>query len=158
MKRRLIELVEPQWAFVRRIVIPDIKEPEKDYLVRWKLISTPWFGIYLHKVLLPDRDRMMHDHPWKFKSLILKGGYIEHWRFWSDRFTGAVHAVNKYKFGSVNSIGLYDFHSIKELLRVPTWTLVFVGRRQKDWGYDTPDGWVSHTKYNWTTYNGYENA
>lgn len=46
------------------------------YLERWILLQCPWFSIRLHKFHRSDED-VMHDHPWWFCSLILKGGYFE---------------------------------------------------------------------------------
>jgi len=33
--------------------------------------------IYLHHILRSDKDRHLHDHPWDYSSIILKGGYFE---------------------------------------------------------------------------------
>jgi len=35
------------------------------------------FNITLHKVLVGD-EPTLHDHPWNYATLILKGGYWEH--------------------------------------------------------------------------------
>ena len=45
---------------------------------RYRLLSTPWFNIYIHNILRSDEDAHFHDHPWGFFSFILnctKGGY-----------------------------------------------------------------------------------
>ena len=44
---------------------------------RWRILSTPWFNIFLHFINRADEDKDLHDHPWSFWSIILKGGYIE---------------------------------------------------------------------------------
>lgn len=31
----------------------------------------------LHNIVTPDLDREMHNHPWSFISIVLRGGYIE---------------------------------------------------------------------------------
>lgn len=37
----------------------------------------PWLGARVHHILSSDDDRAMHDHPWPFLSIILRGGYAE---------------------------------------------------------------------------------
>src|SRR5271157_1654536 len=44
---------------------------------RYRLLSTPWFNVYLHQILKSDEDRHFHDHPWSFFSFLLKGSYRE---------------------------------------------------------------------------------
>lgn len=154
---------------MKKVVIPDIADPTEDYLVRYRLIQTPWFGVYLHKILLPDNDINLHDHPWDMVSVILSGGYKEifmtfkeqtydddgsirsyrgshqrrHWTRWS------VHSMKgggKYKYQN-------DLHKIISLDKTPTWTLLFVGPRKRQWGYQTKDGWVARKDYDWHKYN-----
>src|SRR5690348_11851222 len=48
------------------------------YLLRWYVISrNPWLNVYLHQFLHDDEDRALHDHPWWFVSIMLKGKYRE---------------------------------------------------------------------------------
>ena len=47
------------------------------YLTRWYLVSTPFFGIALHRMDGPDARDTVHDHPWPFVSVVLRGGYVE---------------------------------------------------------------------------------
>lgn len=131
--------------------IPDAVEPDKTYLRRWRIIQTPLFSIYLHKIFLPDRDRPMHDHPFNFWSLILKGGYME--RVSDTReassFMDPTIETNFWGPLSWHKMPIEYCHNIDRLKKVPTWTLVFVGRRQKDWGFVVgPNrGWVQHDEY-----------
>ena len=51
------------------------------YLIRWYIFlkdrkSFP-FNITLHKILVSD-ESVLHDHPWSWGTMILKGGYWEH--------------------------------------------------------------------------------
>jgi hypothetical protein len=48
-----------------------------DYLVRLRIVQTPWFGIYLHDIHEDDGDRDPHNHPWSFLSFVLRGYYTE---------------------------------------------------------------------------------
>jgi hypothetical protein len=64
---------------MNRKAIFDVCAPEKGpLLIRYQLLRTPWFNIYLHHFLRSDNDRHFHDHPWHFLTILLAGGYIEH--------------------------------------------------------------------------------
>jgi hypothetical protein len=84
----------------------------------------------------PDPRATLHDHPWSFLSIIVRGGYIER-RL--DPMTMTVdhwHVVRWW-----NRVRALDAHSIRSLLRNPTWTLLFVGRRRRTWGYLESEGY-----------------
>lgn len=38
-------------------------------------------------------------------------------------------------------------HRITRLHQVPTWSLLFVGRRRREWGFITTKGWVHYRDY-----------
>jgi len=116
-----------RWAFMERFEIPDYDDPERNYLTRWRLIQTPLFGIYLHRMDGPDPRPTLHDHPWPFISFVLRGGYLERRIYGADAPDVLIDRINRKR--------TTDFHYITRLLRVPTWTLMFVGRRQRVWGY-----------------------
>lgn len=128
-------------VFFGKEILTDYLNPDDLYLTRYHIVRTPWFGVYIHVIHRPDRDRFLHDHPWSFSSVVLRGGYQEETRRNLDSFT----IKKTHKAGSFHRMRLKDgYHSIRTLLRVPTWTLVFRGKRVKDWGYLTPNGWVDH--------------
>jgi hypothetical protein len=136
------------WALGRRFDIMDANDPTQLYLRRWRLIQTPWFALYLHKVLLPDDDRHMHDHPYNFSSLVLRGGYKEVVDYGDGWSWGRSH-----KAGSIHHMKAEWLHKIVSLKRVPTWTLLFVGRRRRTWGFWTENGWVAWHNYERETGN-----
>lgn len=135
-----------RWAFMQRYDICDLADPTDLYLRRWRLVQTPWFGVYLHRIQRPDGDRYLHDHPWSFVSLILWGGYREAYLDQADAAFTPDRPRNRWlRAGTMHRMGRGSFHAIRRLLRVPTWTLVLVGPRRHGWGYLTDDGrWVSH--------------
>jgi hypothetical protein len=151
----------PNWAFMERFVIPNYStaDADDDYLVRWRLIQTPWFGIYLHKIMTPDPRPTLHDHPWPFLAVVLRGGYDEmrrgthavtpaellihppdddHPQTWKE-MPDSTYARPR-RVTRVNRMPLDSLHWISRLHRIPTWTLVFVGRRSRIWGYLDRDG------------------
>jgi hypothetical protein len=158
-----------RWAFMERFEVPDYDnedDPDRNYLTRLRIIQTPWFGIYLHRFDAPDPRPTLHDHPWNFRSLVLRGGYVE-----ADCYStspGKVPAGRndwgipveslrthggwvRFTRGKVNAKRAEGLHTIVELLRVPTWTLMLVGRRRRVWGYTDPDG-------TWTAFDRHPNA
>ena len=136
-----------RWALFERFDIND-EATGQLYLRRWRIVQTPWFGIYLHKIAMPDKDRDLHDHPWPFVSVVLRGGYDELLRPNAD-FPGSEWSQYGLRRGWL-SIGLRratDAHRITKLHRTPTWTLVLVGARRRSWGFYTEHGYVDWKKY-----------
>lgn len=121
-----------QWRMLRVMMIPNY-DPDytgsDDYLVRWIIIGTPYFSIYLHKIATPDSRPVLHDHPWTFVSFILRGGY--------DEVRLNKHTLNQYakSVRFLNIMRRDDAHFIQRLHKGPAWTLVFTGRRRRTWGY-----------------------
>lgn len=118
-----------RWAFMQKLVISSI--PGDPYLTRWRIVHTPYFGILLHKIDRPDADDSPHDHPWKFVSIILKGGYTELVTYNESNSL----IVKKREQFSVHTMPLGVYHMIAKLHRKPTWTLVLSGPRNQEWGF-----------------------
>lgn len=115
-------------------------------LTRWRIIRTPWFGIFLHKHHNSDQSRHLHDHPWNFTTIVLRGGY--------DELVPARHGVGMrhWPAGSWHRLHAEDAHTIDHLERTPTWTLMLVGRHRRVWQFHTPDGLVPfHSYHDYTT-------
>lgn len=141
-----------RWALGKRHDIPDLADPQATYLTRWRLVQTPWFGVYLHAIRLPDTDRHLHDHPWDFASVVLAGGYTEE-LVHEDRGT-RTRFVGPHRRGSdgmlrptlklrwrrrTNVKRAHVYHRVQRLTRTPTWTLALTGpRRPVPWGYRVP--------------------
>lgn len=105
------------------------------YLRRHWIIKTPLGGIILHRMDGPDARDTLHDHPWTFVSIVLRGGYVERRlrpRTYDVDERHVVRRVNRLRVG-------VDAHSIRELMRVPTWTLLLVGPVRRTWGFLEPD-------------------
>lgn len=108
------------------------------YLWRLRIVQTPWFAVYLHAIHRPDHDSELHDHPWDFVSFVLRGGYAEQMLVrggsanWMDWRTVRWFNVKRAE----------SAHRIIHLRRTPTWTLVFCGRRRREWGFYTRTGWT----------------
>lgn len=112
------------------------------YMKRW-IIRTPWFTIRLHKILASDGRGDFHDHPFTFRSFILKGGYREHFLCNNN-----IEYVSLHYPGDIVQRDATDLHWL-ELLdeNKPTWTLVFSGPYKREWGFLTRLGWIRHDIY-----------
>lgn len=137
------------------------KEGDVPYLIRWTLefLTCKWFSVKIHKILLSDDD-CLHDHPWNFLSIILKGGYWE-----ETFFTGK----DKHEKGFIYRAGppedprnltkkkWYAPGSILwrpspwchrlEVKKEPCWTLVIMFKKTREWGFHTKFGWIPWFKY-----------
>jgi len=127
------------WIFLRWMDIRSQKDQGNSsmddpvYLRRLYLVRTPWFSIMLHRILRPD-PRHMHDHPWNFLALVLRGFYQEQrgWRIYRCRWWNFCRAEGAHKI----------------VYASPTCTtLVFTGKARRGWGFHTETGWVD-----WRTY------
>jgi len=129
-----------RWKFMRHQRIAD---KDDIYLDRFEILTTPWFGIKLHRIYRPDKQRDVHSHPWPFVSFILLGSYVE---YTYDADTGD---LDVHRCAWINTKGLRQYHTITSVSRRPVWTLVFHGRKQQTWGFLTKDGlkaWYDYEK------------
>lgn len=108
------------------------------YLRRYYLFKSRWLSVYLHEILRSDDDRELHDHPWTFFSIILKGSYVEHLPNYRSRFCPRWSMIFHWA---------EDAHRLELPTGARTWTLVFVGPKRREWGFYAAEGWVM-----WRTY------
>lgn len=104
------------------------------YLERLIVLRCRFGGIFFHRIYASDVD-CMHDHPWNFWSLIIKGGYFE-------------ETPEGEKWYGARSL-LYRPAEWIHRLRVekPAWTLVFTTPKKRTWGFITPRGWEHWKKH-----------
>ena len=132
----------------KRIVYDRIEDAP--YLERYYLFLTDRtkfpFNIFLHKFLKGDVDDV-HDHPWPYATLILRGGYFEHVPVFDDQgrkiseqcfWRGPGH----FRICSANS-----FHRIELKPNVECWTLFMPGPKQREWGFLVRNQWVQWQQY-----------
>lgn len=124
------------------------------YMARFWLVRTRWFSARLHHIATPDLDRHLHDHPWTFVSVVLRGGYTEARPLTVDPcfmdFPGAPEIeMSRLRFRSAGSVALRratDRHRIVQI-RPSTWTLVILGPKRQWWGFYTRQGKVHWRDY-----------
>jgi hypothetical protein len=106
----------------------------------------------VHALESPDETRHLHNHPWPFCTVILRGGYDQLWapsleRATADAASGTPPATKRMRAGSIGRMTRHQFHAIAKLHRYPTWTLFVTGPRGGAWGFATADGFVDHDDY-----------
>lgn len=122
----------------KRIVMDRLcNEP---YLERYYLFlkNRDWFpfNVFLHKFLKSDPDDL-HDHPWPYATLILRGGYWEHTpqgKFWRGP-------------GHFRICHAESLHRIELKPDVTCWTLFMPGPKKREWGFIRDGKWVYFEKY-----------
>ena len=104
------------------------------------------FNIFLHKFLKSDIDDL-HDHPWPYATLILKGGYWE----WLPQFNSKKEKVGEIAVwrgpGSLRFAAANSYHRIELDPNVTCWTLFMPGPKQRDWGFLVRNQWVQWEQY-----------
>lgn len=104
------------------------------------------FNIFLHKFLKSDPDDL-HDHPWPYATLILRGGYYE----WTPVFNSKQEKIGEIctwrGAGSFRTGGATSYHRIELDPEVECWTLFMPGPKQRDWGFLVRNQWVQWQQY-----------
>lgn len=132
----------------KRIVMDRVEnEPylERYYLFLRERNRFP-FNIFLHKFLKSDPDDV-HDHPWPFLTVILRGGYWE----WTPQFDAQGHKTGEiacwYGPGSVRWASANQYHRVELDPNVTCWTLFMPGVKQRDWGFLVRNQWIQWEEY-----------
>ena len=126
----------------RKRVIYD-REGKIPYLVRYYLFlkDRNWFpfNFTLHKVLKSDEE-VLHDHPWPYATLILKGGYYEHIPVYSQE--GNVCGATKvwrgpghFRYRGSDDLHWLELEKDADGNEIPCWSLFYMGRKAKSWGF-----------------------
>lgn len=143
------------------------------YMNRWWLFNpTPpnnngrgrrfeWLpSVRIHHILRADHARDPHNHPWPFRTIILRGGYIEE-RFYDevdDAYAdGAQSAIRTHydraigrhdrRAGDTSRLDANRFHHIWQVTPGGVWTLFISWNWRHVWGFDTDRGFVEWQDY-----------
>jgi len=125
-----------------------IREPDEiigeRYMRRWHLRRKhgSW-NLYLHKYSGSDDDRALHDHPWKSVSILLKGDLRE---LTSKGLKRLLWLTPKYRSAEYSHrIVLQSDHA---------YTLFFTFKKEREWGFHCPKGWVHWRTFTDSTGHG----
>lgn len=104
----------------------------EQYMRRWHLRrKTGGWNLYLHKYVGSDDDRALHDHPWRSLSFLLRGRLSEVTREHTKPLAKLLP-----KFRSAE-------YSHRLILNSDyAYTLFFTFKKEREWGFHCPKGWV----------------
>lgn len=126
------------------------RQSQEPYLERYYLLLRDRkrfpFNVFLHKFLKGDPDDV-HDHPWPYFTLILKGGYYE----WIPEFDLHGTKIGETRHwrgpGHFRLCPADSFHRIELAPSVTAWTLFVPGPHKREWGFLENNQWVDHETY-----------
>ena len=113
----------------------------KDYMNRyWVLKPASWhpFAARVHEILRSDSDRHLHDHPWSYLTIILRGGYWEHTPDGNRKWYG----VGRILYRPYTSI-----HRLELPEGATATTLFCTGPYRQGWGFHTEKGKIPWREY-----------
>jgi len=91
---------------------------------RYRLLVTPWFRVFVHRLWCPVWHPQGHDHPWSFVAIVLWGGYLER-----------TQAERKWRGpGSVLFRPAEFVHNVITGQKV-NWSIVITGPKRRQWGF-----------------------
>lgn len=122
-------------------------------LHRWTLWRGPrGRALYLHHFRCADA-RSLHDHPKRFTTILLRGGYVEE--------TDAVRLVDvgaakpmrvqarkrrQFRAPCVRSFEARHLHRIRPLPG-GAWTLALTGPKVREWGFEHGNRWIHWRRF-----------
>lgn len=104
---------------------------------RWQILWTPWFSIWIHGIYSADKDEHLHNHPWDYFSLVLKGSFLEE----TESGTKIMRPLSYVKRDGS------EFHKIKILFTPKVYTLFITSPPKRDWGYKVKGKIIQHDIY-----------
>lgn len=93
--------------------------------IRYTLLKTPWFRVYLHNLIAPAVHPECHNHPWSFVAVLLKGGYWEYTTETSWIFRSPGNVLFR-PASWTHTVWTED---------AGMWSLVFTGPKRHEWGF-----------------------
>lgn len=140
----------------RKRVILD-RGSKSPYLTRYYLFLKDRkkfpFNVFLHNFHRSDPDDL-HDHPWPYATLIIKGGYYE----WIPCFDREGIIIGERRVwrgpGHFRISGADSYHRIELKAGVDCWTLFVPGPQKREWGFLTHKNWDIRT-FDWVHYTKY---
>lgn len=133
-----------------------------NYMRRWWILPYTrfGFGVRVHEILTSDMDPHLHDHPWAFITIILRGGYFEQRPYSYDPAMPLRGDLDQYPRrwirerwhgpGSILFRRHDDWHRLEAHpdAQGPTVTLFITFKYRHQWGFWVEGKKISHVEYN----------
>lgn len=107
------------------------------YLYRWTLLRLGQRALYLHHFVGDDWSRDLHDHPKRFLSIGLWGAYVEE----------TPEGERTFRAPWIRTFPAEHIHRLRLIDGWPCWTLVYVGKSVRPWGFWRAGRWVPWRQY-----------
>ena len=132
----------------KRIIMDRVND--QPYLERYYVFlkDRDWFpfNVFIHKFLKSDPDDV-HDHPWPYATLILKGGYYE-WTPQFDEQGRKFGEICKWRGpGHFRICRANSYHRIELDPSITAWTLFMPGPQKREWGFLVNNRWIHNETY-----------
>jgi hypothetical protein len=132
----------------KRIIMDRVND--QPYLERYYIFlkDRTWFpfNAFIHKFLKSDPDDV-HDHPWPYATLILKGGYYE----WIPKFNSKGEKIGETRFwrgpGHFRICSATSYHRIELDPGITAWTCFMPGPQKREWGFLVNNRWIHNDTY-----------
>lgn len=131
-------------AILRKLFkIREIPHPDGGLYLRRYFITPRWFPlrVFVHQIFTPDPDRSMHDHPWDFVTFPLSGYHEIRLHDVHGRFNAYIWPWQ------CHTRPAEYVHSIYQLDKSPTWTIMVTNKARREWGFWVDDKWVHWREY-----------
>lgn len=110
------------------------KEVLRGGFEKYHLRGFPFYGV-IHRITETDSEESIHDHPFPFTSLVLKGSYIEKRYIITGNNTYSEMIIER-KEGSYHQVAASTVHQIIELPEGECWTFIVPGKHvDREWGF-----------------------
>lgn len=124
------EIKSPLW---KAMVVGN---PDCPVFVRYKLIDIKGWKLLFHR-FFEHEDQHLHDHPWPFITLVIKGGYVD---LGPDRPDDHLH---------VGSVRRRPARHVHRTIVGPRgcWTLLATAPTRREWGFWRDGKWWPWMRY-----------
>lgn len=132
------------WLIRRAQCKPHLHLHLTGYMERWWLLQPSRFlpfSIRVHHILRADNDRTPHNHPWVFRTIVLRAWYVEEVEILNGTSTKVVSVGETYE----RTIDQY--HRIAAVPRGGVWTLFIMGNKTTQWGFKVDGRHVNRRDY-----------
>lgn len=126
------------------------------YMRRWRIVDegtlasrvlqalTGYSSIRLHHILKADHDRDLHNHPFDYRTFVLRGFYAETYKDGRGNRKVQRRVVEP---GEAAALPGVAFHRIAYVPPGGVWTLFCMTRNTGTWGFNVDGKFVPSTTY-----------
>ena len=135
--------------FGRKRIVMD-RQANEPYLERYYVFLKDRkyfpFNVFIHKFLKSDPDDV-HDHPWPYATLILKGGYWEYTPYFNSEGVMTAEMGRWRGPGHFRVCSASSYHRIELDPNVTAWTMFMPGPQTREWGFLVNNKWIHNNEY-----------